>query len=70
LSESEELSADDFGILTTSGLESVEGYNLEKLEAWAIRNAVIKHKGNISHAAVELGLSRGAMYRRMEKYGL
>jgi two-component system, NtrC family, response regulator HydG len=44
--------------------------NLEKLEAWAIRKAIAKHQGNISHAAQELGLSRGAMYRRMETYGI
>ena len=42
--------------------------NLEYLEEWAIRQALKKHNGNISHAAEELGLSRGAMYRRMEKY--
>ena len=47
-----------------------EHLNLEKLEAWAIRKAIAKHGGNISHAAEELGLSRGALYRRMETYGI
>jgi len=45
-------------------------YNLDNLEAWAIEKAIRKHQGNISHAAAELGLSRGAMYRRMEKYNI
>lgn len=47
-----------------------ENLNLDKLEMWAIETALKKHKGNISHASLELGLSRGAMYRRMEKYGI
>ena len=45
-------------------------FNLEKLEAWAIRKALAKHGGNISHAAEELGLSRGALYRRIGTYGI
>lgn len=44
--------------------------NLEKVEAWAIRTAIKKHHGNVSHAAKELGLSRGALYRRIERYGI
>jgi two-component system, NtrC family, response regulator HydG len=44
--------------------------HLETLEAWAIRKAIAKHGGNISHAAEELGLSRGALYRRIETYGI
>jgi transcriptional regulator of acetoin/glycerol metabolism len=35
-----------------------------------IRKAFARYKGNISQAAEVLGLSRGAFYRRMEKYGL
>jgi two-component system response regulator HydG len=54
----------------SSGEEIFDHLNLEKLEAWAVRKAVAKHHGNVSHAADELGLSRGAMYRRMEKYGI
>ncbi|MEP6738491.1 MAG: helix-turn-helix domain-containing protein, partial [Chryseolinea sp.] len=53
-----------------SGDFSFESFNLEKLEAWAIRKAIAKHGGNISHAAEELGLSRGALYRRLDTYGI
>lgn len=35
-----------------------------------IADALKKHGYNISLAAAELGLSRGALYRRMEKHGL
>lgn len=44
--------------------------NLEVLEKQAISLALKKHKYNISHSAKELGLTRAALYRRMEKHGL
>jgi len=50
--------------------QNFESLNLDDLEKWAIETAVQKHKGNISYAAKELGLSRGSMYRRMEKYDI
>jgi len=49
---------------------SLENYNLEEVEKAIIKKAVIKHKGNISRAAKELGLSRTALYRRLQKYDL
>ena len=44
--------------------------NLEKLEQNTILQVLEKHHGNISKAAQELGLTRAALYRRMEKYGI
>ncbi len=44
--------------------------NLEKIEKHTISLALRKHKYNISHTAKELGLTRAALYRRMEKHGL
>lgn len=44
--------------------------NLERLERRAIEEALKKHRYNISHAAKDLGLTRAALYRRMEKHGL
>ena len=44
--------------------------NLEQLEKQMIERALRMHHFNISLAANELGLSRGSLYRRMEKYGL
>jgi transcriptional regulator of acetoin/glycerol metabolism len=43
---------------------------LEDVEKVVIQKALSKHGGNISHAAKELGLTRAALYRRLEKYGL
>jgi DNA-binding NtrC family response regulator len=72
MSDGKNISAADFGTLQQKSLTdfSFDHYNLEKLEAWAIRKAIAKHQGNVSHAAEELGLSRGALYRRMETYGI
>jgi DNA-binding NtrC family response regulator len=47
-----------------------ESLNLDQLERQMIERALRMHHFNISLAAGELGLSRGALYRRMEKYGL
>jgi len=49
---------------------NLEELSLESVEAILIRKALQRSQGNISQAAEVLGLSRGALYRRMEKYGL
>ena len=48
----------------------VASLDLEVLEQDAVRRALAKHGGNITHAASELGLTRKSLYRRIEKYGL
>jgi len=47
-----------------------EDLNLERVERRLVEEALKKHGYNISLAAAELGLSRAALYRRMEKHGL
>ncbi len=58
--------------LTTKGPGTAvpEDLNLERLEKQAIAGALKKYRYNISHAAKELGITRAALYRRMEKHGL
>ncbi|WP_438864064.1 sigma-54-dependent transcriptional regulator [Neptunicella sp.] len=58
--------------VTTKHIEITdnEDLNLERLEKTAIEQALKKHRFNISHAAKALGLTRAALYRRMEKHGL
>ncbi|MBO3697436.1 sigma-54 dependent transcriptional regulator [Roseivirga sp. E12] len=72
MSDGKQLQVGDLAIGNTNQADSPQlaSLNLEELEKWAIESAVKKHQGNISNAAAELGLSRGAMYRRMEKYEL
>jgi DNA-binding NtrC family response regulator len=44
--------------------------NLDTLEKNAILTVLEKHKGNVSKSAKELGITRAALYRRLEKYEL
>ncbi|GHE63610.1 MULTISPECIES: sigma-54-dependent transcriptional regulator [Roseivirga] len=70
--DGKQLQVSDFNLKETNEAESgtLNSFNLDDLEKWAIESAIKKHQGNISHAAQELGLSRGALYRRMEKHGI
>jgi DNA-binding NtrC family response regulator len=47
-----------------------DSLNLDQLEKQMIERALRMHHFNVSLAAADLGLSRGALYRRMEKHGL
>jgi len=49
---------------------TMDDMSLEAVEAILIRKALARAGGNVSQAADALGLSRGALYRRIEKYGL
>jgi DNA-binding NtrC family response regulator len=53
-----------------SSTQSLDELSLEAVESILIRKALARAAGNVSHAAEALGLSRGALYRRMEKYGI
>jgi DNA-binding NtrC family response regulator len=53
-----------------TGASNLDDMSLEAVEAILIRKALARVGGNVSHAADALGLSRGALYRRIEKYGL
>jgi DNA-binding NtrC family response regulator len=73
LCTSRDLKIKDFNFrasLDESVQPSLEDYNLDQLEKWAIETCLNKHKGHITHTAAELGLTRGALYRRFEKYDI
>jgi DNA-binding NtrC family response regulator len=82
LSESEQLSTDDFQlshvVKTTNTIETDPAQtssktgelNLDKVEKSTIEAALKQYRYNISHTARALGLTRAALYRRMEKHGL
>jgi DNA-binding NtrC family response regulator len=44
--------------------------SLEEVEEFLIKKALARHSGNVSHAASALGLSRSALYRRLQRFGL
>jgi DNA-binding NtrC family response regulator len=66
--------ADDFPMPQRTEASSLtvvgDSLNLDQLEKQMIERALRMHHFNVSLAASELGLSRGALYRRMEKHGL
>ncbi len=48
----------------------LEDMSLEDVECFLIKKALARYEGNVSHAASALGLSRSALYRRLQRYGL
>ena len=73
--KSEKLSAADFAAPSHPAAvpsASPEGpaATLDDLERTAIAACIQKHSGNLSLVAKELGISRGALYRKIEKHGL
>ncbi|MBR5394344.1 MAG: sigma-54-dependent Fis family transcriptional regulator [Bacteroidaceae bacterium] len=49
---------------------SWEGGSLDSMERSAVAACIARNNGNLSLVAKELGISRGALYRKIEKYGL
>jgi DNA-binding NtrC family response regulator len=49
---------------------ALDEMTLEEVEQTLIRKALARHDGNVSRAAEALGLSRSALYRRLQQYGL
>jgi DNA-binding NtrC family response regulator len=48
----------------------LEDMSLEDVECFLIKKAMSRYDGNVSQAARGLGLSRSALYRRLQRYGL
>ncbi len=48
----------------------LEDMSLEDVECFLIKKAMTRYDGNVSQAAKALGLSRSALYRRLQRYGL
>ncbi|MCF2442867.1 sigma-54 dependent transcriptional regulator [Dyadobacter sp. CY345] len=71
LSQEKTLQPDDLFLKSSGGQPTTAtGFDLEDMEKNMIVQALKRFNGNITDAARELGLSRAALYRRMEKYGL
>ena len=71
MSTAEQIHPSDLGLETDKASPAkIEDMSLEEVEYLLIKKALARNSGNISHAAEALGLSRSALYRRMEKYGL
>jgi DNA-binding NtrC family response regulator len=68
------VAAADLGLGSTgnASLQSgrLEDMSMEEVESFLIRKALTRHGNNVSQAANALGLSRSALYRRMQRYGI
>ncbi len=71
MAQVETIRAVDLGLRTgREGPPRLEEMSLEDVEALLIKKALARFDGNVSHAANALGLSRSALYRRLQRYGL
>jgi transcriptional regulator of acetoin/glycerol metabolism len=66
------IEADDLGLAASLPAPPVQaaGHTLADAERAMIRDALSRCHGNIHKAAEELGLSRAALYRRLQKLGI
>ena len=70
MSQGTTVRAGDLGLRVEGASSSrLEDMSLEEVEAFLIKKAMARY-GNVSHAARALGLSRSALYRRLERYKL
>lgn len=72
LANGDTVRAADLGLRATAGEAGahLEDLTLQEVERALIEKALARNAGNVAGAARLLGLSRSAMYRRMERYGL
>jgi DNA-binding NtrC family response regulator len=62
--------APDLGLNAGQTAPRLEDMSLEEVESFLIKKTLARCEGNARKAAEELGLSRSAFYRRLERYGL
>ena len=66
-----EIKTDDLGLRAGGERETrLDDMSLEEVECFLIKKALARYDGNVSRAAEALGLSRSALYRRLQRYGL
>jgi DNA-binding NtrC family response regulator len=71
MAQGETIRSADLGLRAgREGPPRLEEMSLEDVEALLIKKALARFNGNVSHAANALGLSRSALYRRLQRYGL
>ena len=64
------VSAGDLGLRTPSGEPNLAAMTLDEAERVLVQKALDRHAGNVTHAAQDLGVSRAALYRKVERHGL
>jgi len=71
MAQGDTVKAGDLGLRQSrEGAPRLEDMSLEDVEFSLIKKALARFDGNVSHAAKALGLSRSALYRRLQRFGL
>jgi DNA-binding NtrC family response regulator len=70
LARGSEVGLEDLALRSRPAAARLEDMTLEEVERMLVQKALARAKGNVSDAAKALGLSRSAMYRRLEVHGL
>jgi DNA-binding NtrC family response regulator len=71
MSQGDRIGAADLALRAEgSASERLDEMSLEEVELLLIKKALARHEGNVSKVADALGLSRSAMYRRLQRFGL
>lgn len=70
MSQGKVVRAPDLGLNAGQSTPRLEDMSLEEVESFLIKKTLARCDGNARKAAEELGLSRSAFYRRLERYGL
>lgn len=71
LTDNSELTADDFLFKANQcKILKNEAFSFDEMERQMIISAMNRHKGNLSHMAKELGVTRPTLYHKIEKYDL
>ena len=68
LARGQKVSALDLGLEGAPASRGLDEMTLEEVEEHLIKKALDRYGGNVSQAANALGLSRSALYRRLEKH--
>jgi DNA-binding NtrC family response regulator len=70
MAEGTQITARDLGLQTSATAGPAEEMSLEQAEKLFIQKALARHGGDVRKAAEQLGMSRSALYRRLQQFGL
>ena len=71
MTQASQIRAGDLGLRAAAeDSRRLDDMSLEEVESFLIKKALGRFDGNVSRAAEALGLSRSALYRRLQRYGL
>ena len=71
MAQGDQVQARDLGLRAAKDTSArIEDMSLEEVEGFLIKKALARYDGNVSQAAKALGLSRSALYRRLQRFGL